>query len=52
MVSARTPSEARYQAIVTSALDATIVIDDTGRIREFNPARVHPSVVDKTPQAR
>lgn len=31
-------SEARYRAIVHSALDAIIVIDDLGRIREFNPA--------------
>lgn len=31
-------SEARYRAIVQSALDAIIVIDDLGRIREFNPA--------------
>ncbi|MET0807603.1 MAG: EAL domain-containing protein, partial [Pseudoxanthomonas sp.] len=31
-------SEARYQAIVQSALDAIIVIDHSGCIREFNPA--------------
>src|SRR5688500_3036500 len=31
-------SDARYRAIVHSALDAIIVIDDAGLIREFNPA--------------
>lgn len=31
-------SEARYRAVVQSALDAIIVIDDLGHIREFNPA--------------
>jgi PAS domain S-box-containing protein/diguanylate cyclase (GGDEF)-like protein len=31
-------SEARYRAVVRSALDAIIVIDHRGRIREFNPA--------------
>lgn len=31
-------SETRYRAIVQSALDAIIVIDEGGLIREFNPA--------------
>ncbi|MBC7990568.1 MAG: PAS domain S-box protein, partial [Luteimonas sp.] len=31
-------SEARYRAVVQSALDAIIVIDQLGHIREFNPA--------------
>lgn len=31
-------SDARYRAIVQSALDAIIVIDGHGHIREFNPA--------------
>jgi len=31
-------SEARYRAVVQSALDAIIVIDDQGHIKEFNPA--------------
>jgi len=35
---AHSVSEARYQAIVESALDAIIVIDESGFIREFNPA--------------
>ncbi|MGO1001898.1 putative bifunctional diguanylate cyclase/phosphodiesterase [Lysobacter sp. CA196] len=30
--------DARYRAIVQSALDAIIVIDELGQIREFNPA--------------
>ncbi|MDR6841155.1 putative bifunctional diguanylate cyclase/phosphodiesterase [Pseudoxanthomonas sacheonensis] len=34
-------SEARYRAIVQSALDAIIVIDGLGHIREFNPAAEH-----------
>lgn len=34
-------SEARYRAVVQSALDAIIVIDGLGRIREFNPAAEH-----------
>jgi PAS domain S-box-containing protein/diguanylate cyclase (GGDEF)-like protein len=35
---AHSVSEARYRAIVESALDAIIVIDQNGSIREFNPA--------------
>ncbi|HYM86912.1 MAG TPA: PAS domain S-box protein, partial [Pseudoxanthomonas sp.] len=35
---AHSVSEARYRAIVESALDAIIVIDESGCIREFNPA--------------
>src|SRR5688500_14876070 len=35
---AQAASDARYRAIVHSALDAIIVIDDAGFIREFNPA--------------
>ena len=35
---AQAASDARYRAIVQSALDAIIVIDDAGLIREFNPA--------------
>ncbi|MET0655919.1 MAG: EAL domain-containing protein [Pseudoxanthomonas sp.] len=31
-------SEARYRTIVQSALDAIVVMDDLGHIREFNPA--------------
>lgn len=31
-------SDARYRAVVQSALDAIIVIDDLGHIKEFNPA--------------
>jgi PAS domain S-box-containing protein/diguanylate cyclase (GGDEF)-like protein len=31
-------SDARYRAVVQSALDAIIVIDDLGHIMEFNPA--------------
>lgn len=31
-------SDASYRAVVQSALDAIIVIDDLGRIQEFNPA--------------
>jgi PAS domain S-box-containing protein len=31
-------NEARYAAIVHGALDAVVVIDDAGRITEFNPA--------------
>ena len=31
-------SEARYSAVVQSALDAIIVIDSKGRICEFNPS--------------
>lgn len=34
-------SEARYRAVVQSALDAIIVIDGLGHIREFNPAAEH-----------
>lgn len=36
---ARPPdSDARYRAVVQSALDAIIVIDELGHIQEFNPA--------------